>query len=188
MAKDYAKKTKKRNSASRFDNEIPSKTIPAWIWLIVGLSSGLVISYTVYYQLLKPKAAPVISAKKEVPSAKSRYQAVPAEESPDSDFSYHNALESKVVEVPDQNSIQTSKNATIKTYVMQCGSFQNSTSAESLKARIAMNGFTANINATKENSGELWYRVTLGPYESKRTAERERHQLERNDINHCQIW
>ena len=71
---------------------------------------------------------------------------------------------------------------------MQCGSFRKLASAESLKAKIALNGYTAKISATDEKNGKRWFRVALGPYESKRVAESERHQLERNNINNCRIW
>ena len=187
MTKDYAKKSKKRSSASRFKDDNIKKSIPGWIWLIAGLLIGIITAFIINLEAPQLTDAVVEVVKKEIPSAKSRYQAVPAEESAD-DFSFYNELENKVVEVPDEAPIKLKASDPNKRYIMQCGSFRKETSAETLKAQIAMNGFAAHIRATKQKSGNTWYRVSLGPYKSKRTAERERHQLERNNINNCRIW
>ena len=188
MAKDFAKNTRKRNSASRFNKKKASKSIPGWFWLIAGLLIGILVSFVIDLRVIMPESTPVSVEKKPAASGKSRYQAVPAEEISDSDFSFHNALENKVVEIPEHESEPVKPGAATKRYIMQCGSFKKETSAETLKAQIAMNGFDARVNTSKEKNGSLWYRVTLGPYTSKRTAERVRHQLERNNINHCRIW
>jgi cell division protein FtsN len=186
MSRDFAKNKKKRNSASRFDKKQNNKPIPAWTWILAGLLVGVISTVLVVLSLKEPESQPIIVEPKEVPSAKSRYQAVPADEASDEDLDFHHLLENKVVEVPNQDKV--AKKPTKKRYIMQCGSFRKLASAESLKAKIAMNGFTAKISATDEKSGKRWFRVALGPYESKRMAESERHQLERNNINNCRIW
>ena len=187
MTKDYAKKSKKRSSASRFKDDNTKKAIPGWIWLITGLLIGILTAFIINLEAPELTEAAVEVVKKEIPSAKSRYQAVPAEDSSE-DFSFYNELENKVVEVLDDSPIEAKATTSDKRYIMQCGSFRKEKSAETLKAQIAMNGFAAHIKATNEKSGTTWYRVSLGPYKSKRTAERERHQLERNNINNCRIW
>jgi len=186
MAKDFAKTAKKRNSASRFDKKKTKQTIPGWTWLLAGLIIGVLASFIIYLNLFPSETKPVITKKEVIPSAKSRYQAVPAEE--DTDYTFHNVLEDKTVEVPVEKSEPLAKNKKERRYIMQCGSFRKKSAAESLRAKIALNGFEAYIRPTDEKSGQRWFRVSLGPYTSKRTAERERHQLERNNINNCQIW
>ncbi|MFT5519693.1 MAG: cell division protein FtsN [Enterobacterales bacterium] len=188
MSRDFAKNKKKRNSASRFDKKKNDKSIPAWTWIIAGLLVGVISTVLVLLSLKEPESQPTIVKQKEAPSAKSRYQAVPADEASDEDLDFHNLLENKVVEIPKQNQDKITKKPTNKRYIMQCGSFRKLLSAESLKAKIAMNGFTAKISATDVKNGKRWFRVALGPYESKRLAESERHQLERNNINNCRIW
>lgn len=188
MAKDFAKKTKKRKSASRFDNKKTKTSVPSWTWLVAGLIIGVLVTFAINQQYFLSDARPVIETKKEPPSAKSRYQAVPAQEATDSDFSFYDELENKTVEVPDEEPKIVTKTRSTKRYIMQCGSFRKKTSAETLRAQIAMNGFEANIKPSVEKSGKRWFRVVLGPYDSKRFAERERHQLERNNINNCRIW
>ena len=72
-------------------------------------------------------------------------------------------------------------------YQMQCGSFREQTQAEAMKAQIAFVGFGSEIRRTDGNNG-VWYRVVLGPYESKRQATADRNRLRQQGINTCQIW
>lgn len=188
MSRDFAKNKKKRHGASRFDKKKKVKSIPAWTGILASLLVVIIATVVVVLNLKVPESEPKTVEQKKAPSAKSRYQAVPADEASDADLDFHRLLENKVVEVPKQNQDKITKQSTTKRYIMQCGSFRKLPSAESLKARIAMNGFTAKISATDEKSGKKWFRVVLGPYKSKRIAESERHQLERNNINNCRIW
>lgn len=72
-------------------------------------------------------------------------------------------------------------------YQMQCGSFRTKAQAETLKATIAFSGVESQIRKVESTSG-VWYKVILGPYPLKRSAEKDKHQLSRNKINYCQIW
>ncbi len=72
-------------------------------------------------------------------------------------------------------------------YLMQCGSFRKQTQAEELKATIAFQGLESQVLESEGSKG-VWFRVVLGPYESKRDAERDRHALRSARINRCQIW
>ncbi len=187
MPKDFAKKSKKRKSASRLDNENIANPIPIWIWLLAGLILGVFATVFLYIQY-QPTAVvkPVSKVESKPPSAKSRYKAVRAEEISESGFNYHNDLENKTIEVTVEEPLPDSK-AEKRKFIMQCGSFRKEASAEKLRAQIALTGFEATIKETIEKNG-LWHRVVLGPYSSKRVAERERHQLQKNNINNCQIW
>lgn len=72
-------------------------------------------------------------------------------------------------------------------YKMQCGSFRSQTQAESLKAKMAFIGIESSIQKAQGKTS-LWYKVVLGPYARKRTAEKDKHKLKNNKINDCQIW
>ena len=74
-----------------------------------------------------------------------------------------------------------------KTYIMQCGSFRKMSQAESLKARIAFQGLASEVVESKGANGR-WFRVVLGPFDRKRMAESQRHQLRRGNILGCKIW
>jgi len=70
---------------------------------------------------------------------------------------------------------------------MQCGSFRTKKQAEVLKANIAFTGIASTIRQVSGKNG-TWYKVLLGPYEKKRSAERDKHKLKTNNVNYCQIW
>jgi cell division protein FtsN len=72
-------------------------------------------------------------------------------------------------------------------YLMQCGAFRKESQAQELKATIAFQGLESQVLDSKNSKG-IWYRVVLGPYESKRDAERDRHSLSSAGVNRCQIW
>ena len=188
MPKDYATKKTKRRNATRFEDVGESsgslKTI--LFSTIFGITLTLVAVY--FYQNSKPveTETKVTEEPKEKPSAKTRYKAVPAEELEENEFSFHKELEEKTIEVEPPDLPKPAVDKT-RRYIMQCGSFRKISAAEQLRAQIGMNGFEARIKTTSENNS-TWHRVQIGPYESKRQAESDRHQLERNNINNCRIW
>nr|WP_237397666.1 SPOR domain-containing protein [Gilliamella sp. Pas-s25] len=66
-------------------------------------------------------------------------------------------------------------------WLLQCGAFKDKSNADTLKAKLAMTGFSGNIS-----SGQL-YRVTVGPYTSKQEANKVLNSLNSNGINDCVI-
>ncbi|MCF6436611.1 SPOR domain-containing protein [Pseudoalteromonas sp. MMG022] len=72
-------------------------------------------------------------------------------------------------------------------YQMQCGSFRTHAQAEEMKAKMAFAGLIAEIRRTEGSNG-VWYRVRLGPYETKRKAESDKNKLKRIKIMGCAIW
>ncbi|HAR56268.1 MAG TPA: cell division protein FtsN [Idiomarina baltica] len=100
---------------------------------------------------------------------------------PKEKWQYIQELESKQVEVDvPERELGPPK-------LMQCGSFRKQSDAERLRAEIAMAGLESQVRSSEGKNG-LWYRVILGPYETKRAAERERHKLQRAKIYGCAIW
>ncbi len=71
-------------------------------------------------------------------------------------------------------------------YVMQCGSFKTHAQADKLKAKIAFAGLLSDISRTEGKNG-IWYRVRLGPFETKRLAESAKNSLKRQKIMGCSI-
>ncbi|WP_411630371.1 SPOR domain-containing protein [Gilliamella sp. BG1] len=66
-------------------------------------------------------------------------------------------------------------------WLLQCGAFKDKSNADKLKAKLAMTGVSGNIS-----SGQL-YRVTVGPYTSKKEADITLNLLNSNGINNCVI-
>ena len=59
--------------------------------------------------------------------------------------------------------------------------------AQTLKAKIAFAGLVAEVKKTQGSNG-IWYKVRLGPYETKRLAESDKNKLKRIKIMGCGIW
>ena len=189
MTRDFASKAKKRKNATRFDDSRKDNT--NLVNMILGVVLGIAVALGgVYYYQLEPAAEPEapVKKKKEAPSAKNKYKAVPAEEVEQPDFNYHDSLKKKEVEVEAEDKSLPEVNTTPGNFVLQCASFRQYSMAESLRAKIAMNGFEATVRKTTTKSDGDWYRVSMGPYKSKRNANSDRNQLERNGINGCRIF
>ena len=162
------KKPVRRSQAGKRNQ--PKKGFP----FLAGFATLLLMGFIGYFIFAvdKPVPAPVVVKK---PIVKQEEQ---LPEKPQPKWEYENTLKTKeiVVDIPE------AKKST-RPYQMQCGSFRQQGDAEALKAQIAFQG----LNSIVKHTGN-WYRVILGPYERKRTAEKDRHKLQRAKINGCQIW
>jgi cell division protein FtsN len=82
-------------------------------------------------------------------------------------FDFYNILPKEQVNV--NNTSNTSAPAKLQkvntaTYIVQIASLKNFSDADTLKAKLALNGFTAQVKAVVNSSGNTWYRVQIGPY------------------------
>ena len=98
-------------------------------------------------------------------------------------WTYQQKLKNKQVEVDISEAKKTKPS---RPYQMQCGSFRTLSQAQGLKAVIAFQGLSAHVKKVKGTTGD-WYKVSLGPYDNKRTVERERHMMQKAGINGCII-
>ena len=67
------------------------------------------------------------------------------------------------------------------TYFVQVGAYRSATEAEGQKARMALMGLDAKVSE-REQAGRTVYRVRLGPFEDKVTAERLHARLDTANI------
>lgn len=68
-------------------------------------------------------------------------------------------------------------------YILQAGSYRAERDAESMKAQLALAGFEAVIQKVNIQSKGTYYRVRLGPYQSKRRLNLHKKQLARHGVN-----
>ena len=71
-------------------------------------------------------------------------------------------------------------------YLVQAGAYRTSADADAQKAKLAMLGLDATVSE-RDQAGRLVYRVRLGPFSDKNTAERIRQQLESNNIENTLV-
>lgn len=68
-------------------------------------------------------------------------------------------------------------------YLLQAGSFQSPADADNLKAKLALLGLEANVEATNIPEKGVMYRVRLGPYDRIEEINRVRGLLAQNGID-----
>ena len=61
-------------------------------------------------------------------------------------------------------------------YLLQVGAFPNAADAETLKAKLALQGFVANVQSVQVN-GQTYHRVRLGPFRSATELESTKQRL-----------
>lgn len=171
--KDYVARGRSKKPA-------PPPTKPSLPWLRIIITLALLAGFGYFLWSLKAETpAPIeqtITETDPVP-AKTEEEALP--EIPEEEWEFIRGLPEYTVEIDDKQQDQP-----VILRLMQCGSFRKESQAQELKAKIAFQGLEAQV---RTKSGR-WYRVILGPYESKRLAEKDRHILQRAKINGCKIW
>jgi len=187
VSRDFAHTQRNRKTKRNQKNHSKQSNLNIFKWIISGLVLGFGLAFLLYLQYGSHSESH--DQKIKQPSIKQpTTQKYPAVKPPSkSDYEFWELLKNKEVQVTQDKTHHNEAN-TPKSYVMQCGSFKHEEMAQSLKARIALMGFSASIHQTKAKDGYAWNRVVLGPYKSKRKAESNRHRLEDNGINGCQIW
>lgn len=167
-----------------------SSGMPGWMWLSLGLVIG-VAAYAGYGMRdrwqgpgsLLPQPDPQAQAS---PTAEGAEPVLPeAAEKPKPTFEFYEVLPDKEVIIPDAElaeqaraeakaatappspdtgaAVPTAMPADEPRYLMQAGAFRSSGDAEALKARIALTGEVARVEAAEIN-GITVYRVRMGPY------------------------
>ncbi|WP_107851155.1 SPOR domain-containing protein [Oceanimonas marisflavi] len=184
MPRDYVRRSppkKKGGSPKRAGgrSRAPERRIP-WLAILFALMLLGGLGYIIF--LIKGSAgqqqvAEPPPAQQPAPAKKIN----PIDQKPVEKWRYIEQLENKevVVSVPTPASERKKPDAAPSvTYYMQCGSFRSSAQAEQLKARIAFQGLTSEVRRSEGSNG-VWYRVVMGPYDSKRLADQEKHKMSR---------
>lgn len=99
---------------------------------------------------------------------------------PQEQWNYVDTLPNQSIEVEAKKQVVSAI-----PYVMQCGAYKGQDQAEERKLKIAFQGLSSQI---RHKEGSSWYRIILGPYKTKREAERDKHKLQLAKIEPCSIW
>lgn len=182
--KDYVKasrpKAKPARSRSARSNAKAAAPAQGKPWLLLALTALLISGFVYFLWYLNQQPVTAVTkapAAAKTSKAKDELPAKPTEEP----YQYIKELENKEVKV------EVTEQKSAGPYQMQCGSFRAQQQAEAMKAQIAFVGFASQIRRTEGSNG-VWYRVVLGPYDSKRQATADLNRLRQNSINTCKIW
>lgn len=176
-----------------------SRGTPGWVWLLAGLLLGVIAAIGWYLSQggkvndLLPRPNPTAQAPpvSEEPVA----QQAPEPRKPKYDF--YEVLPAKEVVIPDSElsaaaqaeaikaqsaPAETATAASTTRYLIQAGAFRNPAEAEALKARIALAGEVARVEAG-DSQGTTVYRVRLGPYATAASLATAKQALANNGID-----
>ena len=161
---DFINKKRPNKSKKKQAKKLPI----GWILLAITLLAGAI--YFLWYITTHSEEKKLSEAKKVV-----KVKEEPLKKPVVSDFiteiKEHDLVKVEVTEMKQKGP-----------YVMQCGSYKTREKAETLKAKIA---FTGIISFIKHQGS--WFKVRLGPYETKRKAESDKNVLKRQKIIGCSI-
>ena len=138
----------------------------------------LLIGFGVFLWSIKDNASTEVDTEIARPVAPTE-EALP--ELPEEEWEYIRTLPGYEVEVDVEAQEKSDRR-----YLMQCASFRTRAQAEEMKAKIAFQGLEAQVRATTGSNGE-WFRVIMGPLQTKRDAERAKHSLRKVNITTCMI-
>lgn len=176
-----------------------SRGTPGWVWLLAGLLLGVIAAIGWYLSqggkvndlLPRPNPAAQAPPVSEEPVA----QQAPEPRKPKYDF--YEVLPAKEVVIPDSELSAAAQAEAIKAqtapaeaattavathYLIQAGAFRNEAEAEALKARIALTGEVARVEAG-DSQGTTVYRVRLGPYATAASLAAAKQALANNGID-----
>ena len=176
-------KKKKANTKASANNKRQSQTqqgVPKLVWIRVVVVFAILIGFASWLWSIKDNAPEPDN--EVVPAQQAVVDEDGLPELPEEEWEYIKQLPGYEVEVDVTEQAPSGKR-----YLMQCASFRTRAQAEEMKAKIAFQGFEALIRKSAGANGD-WFRVILGPFDSKRDAERTRHTLRRSNITTCKIW
>lgn len=106
-------------------------------------------------------------------------QAKPIAQKPQFDF-YNVLPESSPSTAPTQTvDSSTTSNPTPRSFMLQVASYRAQNDAKAMQARLLLLGLQPIVKSTQSG----WYRVDIGPFETKRAADVVRHQIQKAGIN-----
>ena len=177
-----------RNSRQAVRNGRP--TVPGWGLFLIGLVVGVVAMWIAYPRMpsLRRTDQPHANASAVASPATAQGIAAASGSAPSStsQFDFYKVLPEKEVVIPnaqlsamakaEQQQAAAANNpasastggaaataATQGGYVLQLGAFPDAADADAMKAKLALQGFTAHVQAVTLD-GKVWNRVRIGPF------------------------
>lgn len=181
MARDYARKNRPEGApATSRKRPAPRKKTAAPVprqqgslsirWIASLAAVGAFIGFIFYLHSLPPAPAPEQPARVSQPAPAVARPATPApqaqpEKKPH--FRFYEMLPESEVVPPDVQEYAPSPQTRDFQYLVQSGSFRKREDAERQRAQIAFQGLRAHIQRVDLDSGTTWYRVNVGPFDSR---------------------
>lgn len=178
MNHDFAKKRDpevKRAKPKKAAKAKPKQSNSSgWLWFSVGFIFGVFVCGLAYLSGVAPEPQSFDT---------SAADADHSPESPKPRFDFYTLLPEQKIELPDIEPLETQQQSTpISYYLLQAGSFRRLEDADRRRAELILLGMDATISDTKGSSGR-WYRVQVGPFETRSKLAKARGTLANRGID-----
>lgn len=182
MAKDYKSYSSRKKKATTQTRRKKTQSTNKFLWVLVVV---FVILFAAGLYWLNHKASSSIQAPETV-VVTSKVKPKPVAKKASIKYEFYNLL-SKSPEVSNHSTKEAQTvNAAASApnfYILQVASLKKLQDADSLKAKLILNGFNVQIKKTTSPSGTIWHRVQVGPFGSLDAANNAQRLLKQNNIN-----
>jgi cell division protein FtsN len=165
--------------------------------VLIGYALGL-LSAIGTWMFINQAPSPFISQDKTADSAAAKSAATQTEKTAQSSgmeakpanatdakprFEFYKILPDAEEPVPEHQIKQAAQRTSSQDkYFLQAGSFQNADDADNLKAKLAMLGVEASVQAANLPEKGIWHRVRVGPFSSVADSDRVRASLQQSGV------
>ena len=189
MSRDYKTHTNSSIFAKSKSTLLLGVLIGYALGLLSAIGTWMYINQAPSPFISQDKAAESAAAKSAVtqtegPAQSSGMEAKPAN-APDAKprFEFYKILPDAEEAVPEHQIKQAAQRTSSQDkYFLQAGSFQNADDADNLKAKLAMLGVEASVQAANLPEKGTWHRVRVGPFSSVADSNRVRASLQQSGV------
>jgi cell division septation protein DedD len=175
------KKPVKRKTNAR--RPITTKSPPFWAWVAIAAS---LIGFGIFLSQLSGPAddsAIILGSNEDSKSLnKESNNSASIKKESQIKFDFYEILKGKEVNVDDRIVEKTPEQKNI-TYYLQAGSFKQLGDADTLRAKLLLQGLSVSTEGTTGKNGQEWHRVVVGPFNTRSKLAKARSILASNNIN-----
>ncbi|HSG59840.1 MAG TPA: SPOR domain-containing protein [Pseudomonadales bacterium] len=186
--KPRANQTKNAKPVRGGRKPAPKKaSLPGWLVLVAIILIGS-FGYGLYYlnttrslvtdeetlqQVVKKATQASVPDSKPISSDKGTTQ-----------FEFYSLLPKQAPVLSTERETRPASNEPAKNYhfMLQAGAFKQQADAERRRAELILSGYEAQLEPTKYNNGQTWYRLLIGPFTSQSKLAKARSELLQNNI------
>jgi cell division protein FtsN len=173
------KKTSQSQTSKSAQNMPAPLSTSAWVWFLVGFVFGVFICGLAYLSGVTPEPNSFDTSA----TKKSKQETSSNSQDPKLRFDFYTLLPEQKIELPDVEPLESNQKSTpVSQYLLQAGSFRRLEDADRRRAELILLGMDATISDTRGNSGR-WYRVQVGPFETRSKLASARSTLARRNID-----
>ena len=180
MAQDFAKKKAAGKPRKKTASKKPMQSKPAspWRWYGAGVMTGVLLSFLLYLGTLPSNDNALAGAdtaeSPELP-----------EEAPKPRFDFYTLLPERTMTIdadPSEEPVQPGQPMAQEYFLLQAGSFKQLEDADRRRAELLLLGLEPLVEESDGDNGR-WFRVFLGPFESKSKMAKARSLTANQDID-----